>query len=106
MKRLIVTIIAIAVSVCVLVSVFSGCASTPTDSSEENYNEAEQASPKLVAMYKDVSFGSDIYCFLDTETGVEYWFVGIGYGAGLVPRLNHDGSYRTINDQTTAEDYE
>lgn len=106
MRRLIVTIIAIAVSVCVLVGVLSGCASTPTDSSEENYNEAERASPKLVIVYKDVSFANGIYCLLDTETGVEYWFVKSGNGAGLAPRLNPDGSYRTYNDETTAEDYE
>lgn len=106
MKRLIVTITAIAVLICLLVGVFSGCASTPTDSSEENYNEAEQASPQLVSLYKDISVQSDTYCLLDTETGVEYWFVKNGYGGGLTPRLNPDGSYRTYNDETTAEDYE
>ncbi len=106
MKRLIVTIIAIAVSMCVLVGVFSGCASTQTDSAEENYNEVVQASPQLVGLYKDIAVQSGTYCLLDTETGVEYWFVKSGYGAGLAPRLNHDGSYRTYNDETTAEDNE
>lgn len=106
MKRLIATIVTIVVSMWLLVGVLSGCASTQTDSSEENYNEAEQASPKLVVLYKDVSIASGTYCLLDTETGVEYWFAKSGYGAGLAPRLNPDGSYRTINDETTAEDYE
>ena len=106
MKRLIATMVTIVVSMWLLVGVLSGCASTQTDSSEENYNEAEQASPKLVILYKDVSIASGTYCLLDTETGVEYWFVKSGYGAGLAPRLNPDGSYRTYDDETTAEDYE
>lgn len=106
MKRLIVTITAIAVLICLLVGVFSGCASTQTDSSEENYNEEEQASQKLVVLYRDISIEGNTYCLLDTETGVEYWFVKRGYGGGLAPRLNSDGSYRTINDETTAEDSE
>jgi hypothetical protein len=104
MKRLIVTIIAISVLMCLFVGMLTGCASTQTDSSEENYNKAEQASPKLVVVYKDVSIASGVSCLLDTETGVEYWFVKNGYGAGLAPRLNPDGSYRTYNDETTAED--
>lgn len=106
MKRLIATMATIVVSMWLLVGVLSGCASTQTDRSEENYNEAEQASPKLVILYKDVSIASGTYCLLDTETGVEYWFVKSGYGAGLAPRLNPDGSYRTYKDETTAEDYE
>ena len=106
MKRLIATMVTIVVSMWLLVGVLSGCSSTQTDRSEVNYNEAEQASPKLVVLYKDVSFASGTYCLLDTETGVEYWFVKSGYGAGLAPRLNPDGSYRTINDQTIAADSE
>ncbi len=106
MKRRILAIVAVAVMMCTFVCTFSGCASTPTDSSEENYNEVEQASPQLVGLYKDISIQSGTYCLLDTETGVEYWFVKSGYGGGLAPRLNPDGSYRTYNDETTAEDYE
>lgn len=106
MKRRILAIVAVAVVMCMFVCTLGGCASTPTDSSEENYNEAEQASPQLVSLYKDISVQSGTYCLLDTETGVEYWFVKNGYGGGLTPRLNPDGSYRTYNDETTAEDYE
>lgn len=69
MKRLIVTIITISVSMCLFVGMLTGCASTPTDSSEENYNEAEQAAPKLVVIYKDVSIARGVSCLLDTETG-------------------------------------
>ena len=106
MKRLIVIMVAIVLSMCLLTSMLTGCASTQTDSSEENCNEAEQVAPKLVVVYKDVSIASFVSCLLDTETGVEYWFVKSGYGAGLAPRLNPDGSYRTYNDETTTEDYE
>lgn len=106
MKRLIAAMVTIVVSMCLLVGVLSGCASTQTDSSEENCNEAEQASPKLVIVDKTISVARDTYRLRDTETGVEYWFVQSGCGAGLAPRLNPDGSYRTINDQTTAADSE
>lgn len=106
MQRLIVIMVAIVLSMCLLTGMLTGCASTPTERSEENYNEAEQASPQLVSLYKDISVQSGTYCLLDTETGVEYWFVKSGYGAGLAPRLNPDGSHRTYNDETTAEDYE
>ena len=116
MKRLIVTVTAIAVLICLLVGVFSGCASTSIDTSgilskniddlQKTINDTEQAHSKLVLVDKEVSFTWGAYCLRDTETGVEYWLVEHGYGAGLTPRLNPDGSYRTSNNQTTTEDNE
>lgn len=100
MKRLIITIVAFAVSICLLVGVLSGCASTQTDSSEENYNEDEQAHQKLVIVSKEVSLTWSAYCLMDIETGVEYWFVRNGYGGGMTPRLNTDGSCVVVSVPT------
>lgn len=95
-------IIAIAISICALIGVLSGCTSVRTESTVDTVYAEECQKPPLVVVAKDVSVGASIHLLCDTETGIEYWFIKNGYGAGLTPRLTADGSAYT-DIQTTTE---
>ena len=49
------------------------------------------AEKRFVKIYDDGAFGSN-EIWVDKETGVNYMFQSYGYGGGLTPLLNRDGT--------------
>lgn len=47
-----------------------------------------------------VSFGTSAMVFTDRDTGVQYLYIGNGYGGGLTPLLNAEGKPVTTKGKT------
>ena len=46
----------------------------------------------LVTKATDDCFGAEAQIWVDKQTGVNYLYISAGYGAGLTPLLNRDGT--------------
>ncbi len=46
---------------------------------------------RFIKKYSQSGFNDDIKIWIDKETGVNYLYVGGGYGGGLTPLLDKDG---------------
>lgn len=42
-------------------------------------------------VYKQSGFSASVQIWVDKETGVNYLYMGQGYGGGLTPLLDRDG---------------
>lgn len=48
---------------------------------------------RFVKVYSQTGFINNTFeIYVDKVTGVNYLYVAAGYGAGLTPLLNHDGT--------------
>ena len=47
---------------------------------------------RFIKIYTQNTFGSSIEVWMDMTTGVNYLYHGSGYGGGLTPLLNRDGT--------------
>ena len=46
---------------------------------------------RFIKIFKEGSLTESIQILLDTETGVNYLYIGAGYGMGITPLLDSDG---------------
>ncbi len=46
---------------------------------------------RFIRTYKRTGFTRDAEIWLDTQTGVNYFYVNGGYGGGITPLLDKDG---------------
>lgn len=47
---------------------------------------------RFVSIYSESGFNTSQRILVDTITGVNYLYVGSGYGGGLTPLLDRDGN--------------
>ncbi|MGI5824439.1 MAG: DUF6440 family protein [Bacillota bacterium] len=46
---------------------------------------------RFKAVFNEKEFSTEKTIYVDTETGVNYLFIGSGFGGGLTPLLDADG---------------
>ncbi len=72
-----------------LVMTLCSCSCEPIET--RNYN----------SMYNITEIKSNNWVYVDTETNVMYWYSGHGYGGGLSPMLNADGTPKIYDAETS-----
>lgn len=65
------------------------------DSPMKKYCEVKMFSKdkekRFIKVFKEGTLTESIQVLLDTETGVNYLYIGAGYGMGITPLLDSDG---------------
>ena len=79
----------IILMVSMLIMLLCSCSSEPTQS--RTYD----------SMYNITEIKSNNWVYVDTETNVMYWYSGHGYGGGLSPMLNADGTPKIYDAETS-----
>ena len=59
---------------------------------------------RFIKIFKEGSLTESIQILLDTETGVNYLYIGAGYGMGITPLLNSEGKV-VISSQREIQNY-
>lgn len=59
---------------------------------------------RFIKIFKERAFTESMEILLDTETGVNYLYIGAGYGMGITPLLGPDGKV-IVSSQREIENY-
>ncbi|MDU3457350.1 MAG: DUF6440 family protein [Peptoniphilus sp.] len=59
---------------------------------------------RFIKVFKEGTLTESMEILLDTETGVNYLYIGAGYGMGITPLLGPDGKV-VISSQREIENY-
>lgn len=59
---------------------------------------------RFIKIFKERAFTESMEILLDTETGVNYLYIGAGYGMGITPLLGPDGKV-VVSSQREIENY-
>ena len=59
---------------------------------------------RFIKIFKEGTLTESMEILLDTETGVNYLYIGAGYGMGITPLLGPDGKV-VISSQREIENY-
>lgn len=59
---------------------------------------------RFIKIFKEGSLTESIQILLDTETGVNYLYIGAGYGMGITPLLDSDGKF-VVSSQREIQNY-
>lgn len=59
---------------------------------------------RFIKIFKEGTLTKSMEILLDTETGVNYLYVGAGYGMGITPLLGPDGKV-VVSSQWEIENY-
>lgn len=59
---------------------------------------------RFIKIFKERTLTESMEILLDTETGVNYLYIGAGYGMGITPLLGHDGKV-LVSSQREIENY-
>lgn len=59
---------------------------------------------RFIKIFKERTLTESMEILLDTETGVNYLYIGAGYGMGITPLLGPDGKV-VISSQREIENY-
>ena len=59
---------------------------------------------RFIKIFKEGTLTKSMEILLDTETGVNYLYVGAGYGMGITPLLGPDGKV-VVSSQREIENY-
>lgn len=62
----------------------------------------EEREIEYSSMYNEIQVGLNSWIYVDTETNVMYWYYTDGYGGGLTPMLNADGTAK-LYDETISQ---
>lgn len=78
------------------------------DSPSKKYCEVKMFSKdkekRFIKILKEGTLTESMEILLDTETGVNYLYIGAGYGMGITPLLGPDGKV-VISSQREIENY-
>ncbi|MDK7755501.1 MAG: DUF6440 family protein [Peptoniphilus harei] len=59
---------------------------------------------RFIKIFKERTLTESMEILLDTETGVNYLYIGAGYGMGITPLLGPDGKV-LVSSQREIENY-
>ena len=59
---------------------------------------------RFIKIFKERTLTESMEILLDTETGVNYLYIGAGYGMGITPLLGPDGKV-IVSSQREIENY-
>lgn len=59
---------------------------------------------RFIKIFKEGTLTESMEILLDTETGVNYLYIGAGYGMGITPLLGPDGKV-IVSSQREIENY-
>lgn len=59
---------------------------------------------RFIKVFKEGTLTESMEILLDTETGVNYLYIGAGYGMGITPLLGPDGKV-IVSSQREIENY-
>lgn len=59
---------------------------------------------RFIKVFKEGTLTESMEILLDTETGVNYLYIGAGYGMGITPLLGPDGKV-LVSSQREIENY-
>ncbi|MDU5806150.1 MAG: DUF6440 family protein [Peptoniphilus harei] len=59
---------------------------------------------RFIKVFRESSLTESMEILLDTETGVNYLYIGAGYGMGITPLLNSEGKV-LVSSQREIESY-
>lgn len=59
---------------------------------------------RFIKVFRESSLTESIEILLDTETGVNYLYIGAGYGMGITPLLDSEGKV-LVSSQREIENY-
>lgn len=59
---------------------------------------------RFIKIFKEGTLTESMEILLDTETGVNYLYIGAGYGMGITPLLGPDGKV-LVSSQREIENY-
>ncbi len=59
---------------------------------------------RFIKIFKERTLTESMEILLDTETGVNYLYIGAGYGMGITPLLSPDGKV-IVSSQREIENY-
>ena len=59
---------------------------------------------RFIKIFKEGTLTESMEILLDTETGVNYLYIGAGYGMGITPLLSPDGKV-IVSSQREIENY-
>ena len=59
---------------------------------------------RFIKIFKEGTLTESIEVLLDTETGVNYLYIGAGYGMGITPLLDSEGKV-LVSSQREIENY-
>lgn len=59
---------------------------------------------RFIKVFRESSLTESMEILLDTETGVNYLYIGAGYGMGITPLLDSEGKV-LVSSQREIENY-
>lgn len=64
----------------------------------------DKGDKRFIKIFKEGTLTESMEILLDTETGVNYLYIGAGYGMGITPLLGPDGKV-LVSSQREIENY-